>query len=514
MPATENSALDPIEESAALFPSTVTRVETALSKFPVHNLSKTESIAIHIYRKGDAGEADVHWTVSPSREYGEPRQLAYKVDTLIVNRKIDEAKRPIPRIIRLGSLRNLCQDLDLSPSGDNFSGLRLALLQNASAFITAKLTYRASDGSTKKLEAGFTRYSVVFTGDEMPNGYRADAVHILLNEHYWKLLNKAQFRPLDYDYQKLLKPAAHRFYELVSFPMYGCLSRGHAQAKLLYSDYCLRAPQQRYFDRARMQKQMYKVHKPHLDSEYIAEIRYVKTANTDGTPDWEICYNPGPRARAHFNFFRRTVLESSPDSVQVEIMTRRSPTASKTKTPKLPVELSPAAAALRDRGVSPTAAEELSKDYKDTPALIDILEWGDHLIRKARPGTFRNPAGFYIYLVCEGIKPPRGFDTTRLRLARQAGEVQEQERWHQQFIAEQAYNEYLERETDKYLHEKITVSELTDLKTAKKKDLRCQFRHVGPHELDTLTERAVRTDIRRSLSLKDFDTFSRELVTA
>lgn len=126
------------------------------------------------------------------REYGEPRQLAYKVDTLIVNRKIDETGRPIPRIIRLGSLRDLCQDLDLSPGGDNFAGLRLALLQNASAFITAKLTYKAADGTTKKFEAGFTRYSVVFTGDEMPNGYRADAVHILLNEHYWKLLNKAQ----------------------------------------------------------------------------------------------------------------------------------------------------------------------------------------------------------------------------------------------------------------------------------------------------------------------------------
>ncbi|HEX7362272.1 MAG TPA: hypothetical protein VF283_17410 [Bryobacteraceae bacterium] len=514
MPATDNDVLDPIEESPALFPSTITRVETALSKFPVHNLSKTESIAIHIYRKGQAGEADVHWTVSTSREYGEPRQLAYKVDTLIVNRKIDEASRPIPRILRLGSFRDLCQQLDLSPSGDNFSGLRLALLQNASAFITAKLTYRAADGSTKKLEAGFSRYSVVFTGDEMPNGYRADAVHILLNEQYWKLLNKAQFRPLDYDYQKSLKPAAHRFYELVSFPMYGCLSRGHIQAKLLYSDYCLRAPQQRYFDRARMQKQMYKVHKPHLDSEYIAKIQYVKTVDTEGAPDWEMCYSPGPRARAHFNFFRRTAVESLPDSVPEEIKRSRVPRGSKVKPQELCAELSPAAAALRDRGVSPTAAEELAKAHEDTPGLIDVLEWGDHLINQARPGTFRNPAGFYIYLVREGIKPPQGFETTRLQLARQAAQMEEQERWHQQFMAEQAYTEYLERETDKYIQENITASELASLKGAKKKEVRGQFKHVIPRELDVLTERAVRTDIRRILHLKDFETFSRELVTA
>src|SRR5215468_1271306 len=105
--APENNALDLLDELAAFFPSTITRAETALSKFPVHNLSKTESITINFHRKGESGNADIEWAVSPSREYGEPRQLAYKVDTLIVNRKIDEAGRPIPRIIRLGSLRDL-----------------------------------------------------------------------------------------------------------------------------------------------------------------------------------------------------------------------------------------------------------------------------------------------------------------------------------------------------------------------------------------------------------------------
>ena len=94
----DNSALDLLDEPAFL-PATITRAETALSKYPVHNLSKTDRIKIHIRRKGETGEADIQWTVSPSREYGEPRQLAYKVDTLIVNRRTDEAGRPIPRII-------------------------------------------------------------------------------------------------------------------------------------------------------------------------------------------------------------------------------------------------------------------------------------------------------------------------------------------------------------------------------------------------------------------------------
>jgi hypothetical protein len=502
----DDDAPEVLDGLPAFFPATITRAETALSKYPVHNLSKTDSIAIHIHRKGEAGEADIQWAVSPSREYGEPRQLAYKVDTLIVTRRIDQAGRPIPRIIRLGSLRDLCHDLDLSPGGDNFAGLRLALLQNASAFITAKLTYRGADGSTKKFEAGFTRYSVVFTGDEMPNGYRADAVHILLNEHYWKLLNKAQFRPLDYDYQKSLKPAAHRFYELVSFPIYGCLSRGHTGAKLLYSDYCLRAPQERYFDRARVQKQMYKIHKPHLNSEYIADIRYLKTVDVEGSPDWEICYVPGRRARAHFAFFKKQVVESS-GTIDVGIVAptknimRRS-TKKKTLEPSSLVAL-----ALQDRGVSPTTAQELSKGLEDDQTLVDTIEWGDHLIGQARPGTFRNPAGFYVYLVKEGIKPPCGFETTRQRIACEAERAKQRESEREGFRLEQAYEEYVENETAKYIREKVTETEFDCLKAQKKRELESEFKNMTTDQLDTLAERVAVTEIRRSVPVKDFNQF-------
>ena len=511
----DTNAIDLLDQLSAFSPLTITRAETALSKYPVHNLSKTDSIEIHIHRKGEAGDADIQWAVSPSREYGEPRQLAYKLDTLIVNRRIDDAGRPIPRIIRLGSLRDLCYDLDMSPGGDNFAGLRLALLQNASAFITAKLTYRGADGATKKFEAGFTRYSVVFTGDEMPNGYRADAVHIFLNEHYWKLLNKAQFRPLDYDYQKSLKPAAHRFYELVSFPVYGCLSRSQAEAKLLYSDYCLRAPQERYFDRARVQKQMYKIHKPHLDSEYIADIRYAKTLDADGAPDWEIHYIPGRRAKAHFAFFRTNVAENSSSIGLTACEVAPAPVVSiksnQIKAKRVTKPSSIAAAALQDRGVAPATAAELSQGREDDPTLIDSLEWGDYLIGQARPGTFRNPAGFYIYLVREAIKPPRDFETTRQRAARQAEQAEEQERRLERFRLDRAYEQYVDSETAKYVADKITESELANLQAQKKQVLRSQFNNMTSDQLDHLARQAALTEIRRIAPIKNFDEFCQTL---
>jgi hypothetical protein len=502
--AQENTELDLIEELPAFFPATITRAETALSKYPVHNLSKANSITIHIHRKGDTGDADIQWSVSPSREYGEPRQLAYKVDTLVVSRRIDKAGRPIPRIIRLGSLRDLCQELSLSPGGENLAGLRVALLQNASAFITAKLTYRGVDGGIKKFEAGFTRYSVVFTGEEMPNGHVADAVHILLNEHYWKLLNKAQFRPLDYDYQKSLTPSAHRFYELVSYAMYGCLSRGQREARLLYSDYCLRAPQERYFDRARVQKQMYKLHKPHLDSEYIGDVRYEKTIDSQGEPDWEICYAPGKRAKAHFAFFRKQGVEcqtidlpSGKTGIRKHKLPARQPNKKTSAHPASPV-----CAALQERGVSSSAAEDLTRGREEDPALMDSLEWGDHLISQAKQGEFRNPAGFYIYLLKEGIKPPREFKTACRRAPLDAQRTKEYEREVERFRLHQAYDEYIDRAI-----RESAATEFAESKARRFNELRADFKQMSDEQLDALASRVAIADLQKSVSVMTFEQF-------
>jgi hypothetical protein len=63
----------------------IIRTETVLSRLPVHNLAKKGSISIQILNKTATGEVELLWRISPSRDYGEPRQLAYKLDTIIIN---------------------------------------------------------------------------------------------------------------------------------------------------------------------------------------------------------------------------------------------------------------------------------------------------------------------------------------------------------------------------------------------------------------------------------------------
>ena len=206
-----------MNEQLELIPQNTIRIETALSRFPVHKLSKRGNISIDISERNSAGEIKTKWEVSYNSKYGQPGQLAYKVDTLVVNRRIDEERPAIPKIIKLGSLSEVCRELGIPASGKNTNHVKKALRQNAFAGITAKITFRATDGTERSVEADFTRYSVIFTGEKFPDGRKANAVYLILNDVYMRVLNEAQTRPLDYDYLRDLPPAAQRFYELIGF---------------------------------------------------------------------------------------------------------------------------------------------------------------------------------------------------------------------------------------------------------------------------------------------------------
>jgi len=300
-----NHLAQPQEDPATvpLAPLTIIRTETVLSRLPIHNLAKKGRVQITITQKNAQGEIELYWKVSPNVDLGEPRQLAYKLDTLIINRRIDELGRPLPKVLRLDSFKQMCTNLDMTASGRTNGKLKQAFHANAGAYIIAKLRYTATDGTERTLEAGFTRYSVVFTGERLPDGTQADAVYLVLNEPYWEVLNSAPTRPLDYDYLKALTPAAQRCYELLSYKLFAALKYQYPHAKLLYSDYCTFSAQQRYADYPHVKKQMYKVHKPHLASGYLESVRYEATTDEDGRPDWVMTYVPGPKARAEYAAF-------------------------------------------------------------------------------------------------------------------------------------------------------------------------------------------------------------------
>lgn len=283
----------------------IIRTDTVISRLPAHNLFGQGSVNIQINRKDAEGHTKLSWKVSFNSDLGEAGQLAYRLETLIINRRIDEAGRPVPIMIRLGSLSDICKELGINPSGANTNSVKRALQQNAGALITANLNYKATDGAQHKLEATFTKYSVAFRGDELPSGEKSDGVIILLNEQYRRVLNRAGTRPLDFLYLKDLTPSAQRFYEIISYQIYAALKHGYAEAKISYSDYCAYSGQPRQVSAIEMNKRMYKIHLPHQKAGYITKVSYQPSRDLDGNPDWIMSYVPGPRALVEYERFNR-----------------------------------------------------------------------------------------------------------------------------------------------------------------------------------------------------------------
>jgi hypothetical protein len=448
------------ELTAELVPLNPIRIETALSRYPVHRLTKHGEIAIDIREHGKDGEVAIRWEVSHNSKFGQPGPLAYKLDTLIINRRIEEALRPVPRIIRLGSLHDICKELGQS-EGENKNTIKRALYQNAGAFITAKTRYRQSNGTECNIEIGDTRYGVVFTGEKLPDGRTADAVYIVLHDFYREILDTAITRPLDYDYLSELSPAPQRFYELLSYQMYAALKHDRARAKLVYSEFCTHAPQTRYMEFDRVKKQMHKIHSVHRKSGYIAGINYEQATDGKGQPDWIMLYVPGPKAKAEFRTFTRrgaaVMLDIEPSPMKPAIAAPPPtqldlPLAKRRKTRSQPKPAaSPLVAELVQRGVTAAIAAVLARDY-DAETIrhqMEILDW----MEEKKPGKVDDPAAWLVSAIRNGHAAPKGFVSKAERdrqaeAKRQAARAAAEERRRAQ--TEETRQEERRREEDAY----------------------------------------------------------------
>lgn len=466
----------PLSDQLSTIPLDTIRTETVLSKLPVHNLSKKGRVDIQISKATSDGQVELKWDVSYSERYGQARQLAYKLDTIVIDQRIDQAGKPLPERIRLGSLREICRDLGLT-EGENKSCVRRAFFQNASAFITAKLKYRANDGTEHSFEAGFTRYSVIFTGQKFTDGSRADAVYIELHPRYREVLNNAPVRPLDLGYKKLLPPAAQRFYEIVSYKVFAALKYNQSTAQMAYSEYCTFSAQQRYFDYDHFKKQMYKVHQPHIASGYIARPQFHEATDEQGKKDWIMCYVPGPKARAEYASFTGKKIRIELSAAAELPAGKRPRSAHRQRQQRL--DANPAAgsqgatliddqviAELAKRGVGESDARQLLAGLPPGQAVFDQLEWGDFQIAQAN-GKINNPPGFYISLLQRNVPVPAGFETSQARKIRQEGELAQRQALRQEREAVAAAEEVETAELDARLQALPEASRLALLSRAR-----------------------------------------------
>jgi hypothetical protein len=490
------------------------RVETAVSRFPIHCLSRNNKVTIDLQSHNEAGVPDFKWEVTYNSKQGQPGPLAYKVDTLIINRILDQLGRPLPELVRVGSLSEVCRSLGTQDTGPNISNVKSAFLQNASTFINAKISYRTKTGKEKWTEMGYTRYSVVFTGEALPDGSQADAVYLILNTPYRELLNHAETRPLDYDYLKDLSPGPQRFYELLSFQIYGAIAGSRPRAKMLYSDYCKYAPQSRYFEFERVKKQMFKLHVPHRESGYIVKIAYQETTDREGKADWEMFYTPGPKAFTEYQAFTKRQAQRPALNVSLTqpILHHREPSQTRLDLGEPDSHL---LKELTSRGISETKARDLLARLKPGQELLDQLEYVDSLVAKDQRGKLENPPGLYVFYIRDNIAPPSDFWSTRkARLHEQAQQLRNAALARESAL-EIEYEQYRSAAIERFA-QSLPAEEYRQLFEEHRRSSKGMFRSMTSPQLDNVAHSKVRAELEKSgrVQILSFSEFRNQKASA
>jgi len=495
------------------------RTETVLSRLPVHNLAKQGRVNIQIIKTTPTGEVELKWEVSYSDRYGQARQLAYKLDTIIVNQRIEVAGRPLPKILRIGSLNEICAELNLAThAGQNSKDLKRAFLQNASAFINAKFNYKANDGTERHIEAGITRYGVIFTGEKLPDGRRADAVYIVFNDPFWEVLNTAPVRPLDRAYMKTLPPAAQRFYEIISRKIFAALKNNYPRAKISYSEYCTFSAQLRHLERQRVQDQMAKVIRHHKKSGYITAVKYEPTIDAQNQPDWIMYLTPGPKAHIEFAAANGGPKAKKPIELDAsETRDRQAKfrrTRSREEYSQIEAAIPPPTfhpqlvAEFTRRGITEKKASEILTNLKPGQDVVAQLELGDSMVRVSRIPIV-NPPGFFIRLIESNMSVPASFETSAKRKAREDSERKERERRIKEDARQQLeweHDDYCSQETNRFIAENPAIFET--IKDAKRTENRERHQAFSDEMIGVIAENEAKREIRKQVPLLTLEEFA------
>jgi len=397
-------------------PVNFVRTENVLRKYPMHILQKGQEGVKDLVFREQGGE--VIWRVLFTAPEGAPGSLAYRIDRLIIDKVLDEQTRfgNVPEIIRLATLNEICDALDIDRTGHNKKNIQKALLQLEGTKVDV-------DGDVRMR---FARYDgVVFTGNKLPDGTRADAVYLGVSVWYRGILAKSARRPLDYDYLKELPPAASRLYEVLGSRVFAALQMGgkNPEARLLYSEFCELSALTRYTQYKHMSYQMKRFHKPHIESGYISGVSYDARTDKRGMPDWMMIYIPGEKARHEFKAAMKRGEVQKPGEVikigastatmrthetelvrNIRIYTEE-PLQASFEFPVTPplTEAQELAGRLIAAGVWVTKAQALVELYPDATRIwVDVYERG--LL-----GKKDDPAAYLVRAIGENAQPPKAY---------------------------------------------------------------------------------------------------------
>jgi hypothetical protein len=283
-------------------PSPYVRSEVNFLRYPFFVLTTRDIHKIdRIEYEEEREDSLIYWKVSRNIDHTIPGPFDKRVYRAI-EEILDKLPRPVPSLVKIGSLNQLCNVMELSRAGkdqkvagiykrmvkQSLKRISLTGVESENAFYD-----KAHRRRVPSFEGAFHLFNVFFRGQLLPDGEVADAIYLHLNPLYVASLNTFYVRPLDYGYMRSLRtPLTQRLYEVL-----GLRFRGLKDSRYIRYDYhqlCQILP----ITPQRSLKDAKKILHPHhtklQKTGYLAKIEW--QASQSKQP-WEILYWPGPKAK-------------------------------------------------------------------------------------------------------------------------------------------------------------------------------------------------------------------------
>jgi hypothetical protein len=166
------------------------------------------------------------------------------------------------------------------------------------------------------------------------------------------------------------------------------------------------------------------------------------------------------------------------------------------------------------RGIMEKMARHLLTHLAEDQPVRDQLEWGDYLLKNARPRAFYNPTGLCIHLIQENVLPPEQFETGRQRQLREAARQARDSRELEQARQELAYVGYRKKVVEEFIRLNYTAQEFSELVRRKREELlemahwkRVYSLHQGA--FDSVAERQLKADLAGRIGILSFAEFQK-----
>ena len=355
----------------------ILRSEFNFLKYPFFDLtksSKRDKIEVSEIIERDGGKAEILWKVLRTVEYGFPSAFDKKVHRA-VEQIINQLPKPITNPIRLGSLRELCRLMGISPnSGYNKNRIKESFERITLTGIQTKGTFYLKD-EKRRIDETFHIYDhVILAGKELSDGTIADAVYLLLGNFYLRNINANYVVPLDFEYYKSLKGTiTERLYEYIGLMIYAALENNQHQryVHIKYSTLCSYLPLARQTVKWKAKQQLAPAHSQLTESGYFRDVDWQDTHKKD---DWLIYYYIGERARDEWK--RNKESKSIPPEFQLEApmpqeakperqKSKEEPAKQKPKQTQEEETLSPIAQELFNRGITKSVAIDFAESFPE-----------------------------------------------------------------------------------------------------------------------------------------------------